>query len=181
MPQTPSAEASADSKPIWLLDVDGVLNLFGSAPAAWGDTEQFTANGYPITWSPKMLARITEIHGNGLAEVQWLTTWGHYANAYLAHRFGLSQLTVALEPPRDIYRYPFDEWWKLPAVREAYDAGNTVLWTDDDIPYYPEVRDWLKTTDAERILTVAPTDGLLPEHLDVIERWLESLRAEDAA
>lgn len=164
---------------VWLLDVDGVLNLFDAASDAWPDATRFTSgNGFPITWSPVMLQRITAVHDSGLAEVRWLTTWGEHANTYLADVFGLPPLTVAGSPP---WREGA-EWWKLPHARSVFDGGAHVVWTDDDIQFSPEATAWLHDADPERILPISPhTGGLLPDDLDRVERWLPSRSAATVA
>lgn len=157
--------------PVWLLDVDGVLNFLHdkSAARAWPDAAKFrSGNGFNICWSPQMLKRIRAIHDTGLAEVRWLTTWGSQANTFLSETFGLPTLEVAGSPP-------FLEksgWWKLDDVRTVHETGVKVVWTDDDIVYSSEALAWLEEVGSERIRCVSPTGGLLPEHLDLIETWL---------
>lgn len=166
-------ETSTSARPLWLLDVDGVLNFVHKDPASqWPDVEQFmSSNGYRISWSPTMLKRIRAVHDRGLAEVRWLTTWEDLANVYLADTFGLPALTVAgcrpfPDSPRD--------WWKLPHAQTAYATGARIVWTDDDIAYDQPAKDWLSEIGRDRMMAISPRGGLLPEHLDLIEQWLAS-------
>jgi len=158
---------------VWLLDVDGVLNFIpyarDDAAGTWTDTERFRAgNGFMIHWSPSMLARIKAIHESGRAEVRWLTTWAEEANELLAERFGLPQLTVAGSP---LAREELG-WWKLPDAQAVYESGVRVVWTDDDLAFSTRAQAWLEEIGPERMLAIAPRGGLLPEHLDLIEKWL---------
>jgi hypothetical protein len=85
--------------PLVLLDVDGVLNAVQAwgRSDAWDDwrTGRATADGrsFPITWSPTVVEAVRS--WQALAEVQWLTTWGHDANTSLRHLLGLPELPVA--------------------------------------------------------------------------------------
>lgn len=157
-------------KPVWLLDVDGVINLFDGAAKAWPDVEHFTALGYRITWSPSMLQRIRAIHDSGLAEVRWLTTWEGLANEHLSEPFGLPQLTVAGGRP---FRDDISTWWKLPHAQAAYETGVHIIWTDDDINFASDAKKWLEEVGPDRMTAISPHGGLLPEHLDLIERQLQ--------
>src|SRR4051794_18921570 len=98
--------------PVWLLDVDGVLNALpdwnADEPApdhAWQDYEVVTASPrvhdqhkYRITYSPTLTKAIHDLHESGAVEVRWLTTWGRGANVELADKLGLQHFDVAGEP-----------------------------------------------------------------------------------
>jgi len=159
----------SDLKPVWLLDVDGVINLFDDAVKAWPDVERFTCLGFQITWSPTLMRRIRAVHDAGFAEVRWLTTWEDLANEHLTGPFSLPELAVAgRRPSHDSLR----SWWKLPHAQAVYEAGVRVIWTDDDIAFASDAKAWLDEVGPERMTAVSPRGGLLPEHLDLIERTL---------
>src|SRR5687768_389378 len=68
--------------PIWLLDVDGVINAsrpgWGAAPRtgyAYAGRSEFK-----IRWAPALLQRIRKLHSEGLVEIQWCTTWCAFAD-----------------------------------------------------------------------------------------------------
>src|SRR5262245_30167423 len=72
------------SKPIWLLDFDGVLNAISKRPPThvwprdtWVVTEAKGREGvlWPILAAKPVLAFIREIHETGLAEIRWHSTW----------------------------------------------------------------------------------------------------------
>ena len=93
---------SRDRPPVLLLDVDGVLNAFDRVPAARGGWDDWqhggaTAEGtrWPITWSPRVVATLSDWHEQGRVELRWLTTWGHDANDELRRLLGLPELPVA--------------------------------------------------------------------------------------
>ncbi len=89
------------TKPLVLLDEDGVRNALGDDDVGegWDDWQQgwATAEGtrWPITSSPTVIGRLRTWHRDGRLELQWLTTWGHDANAELRALLGLPHLAVA--------------------------------------------------------------------------------------
>ena len=142
----------ASGRPLWLLDVDGVLNAVTRWPdrSAWSDwASGSAATGayrWPIWWSPTVTATVAELHATGVVEVRWLTTWGRHANEELRELLGLPAFEVAGEPTRSAdptaggaaatsdaashaevagagARDPLTgRWWKFDVVRALHDA-----------------------------------------------------------
>jgi hypothetical protein len=87
------------TRPLVLLDVDGVLNALPppGRPVPWGDWRtgyaQSSVGTFRISWSPTVVAAVRS--WRELADVQWLTTWGHEANGSLRELLGLPELPVA--------------------------------------------------------------------------------------
>lgn len=171
-------------KPIWLLDVDGVLNAVATTPDAniWPDFERIDAFGgnreWRIWFSPTVIAFINGLVKTETVDVMWLTTWGNQANEDLREQLGLPVLPVAGIQDG----YPADGWWKLPIAqqiqREAARVGRPVIWTDDDIPYEKAATNWLQSVlskDARGILAIGPrtSDGLTPRHLQKIQQFVD--------
>ena len=164
----------SDNKPIWLLDVDGVLNAFddsGPVIGDWGDWETFTSNGFPIRYSPTMTAHIRGLHERGTVEVRWLTTWGRMANTHLK-QLGLPEFEVAAEAP---FRER-DGWWKLPVAQALFDQGHAVIWTDDDLAFSSDAMRWVKdVADSERsgdLYAYAPEGAISQRRMDDILMWV---------
>lgn len=140
--------------PIWLLDVDGVLNAVchpSRPPRTWDSWRSGTAiaagERFVITFAPELMTGIRDLHESGMVEIRWLTTWGHDANRSLRHLLELPEFPVAGEPAYA------EAWWKLPcAVRAAQDE-RPLIWTDDDLDYSEPARAWAAKLDA---LTIAP-------------------------
>jgi hypothetical protein len=86
--------------PLWLLDVDGVLNAVTRSPdrAIWPDWRRGRAVADGVAWSicfsPSATRAIRTLHESGLVEVRWLTTWREYANAELRRLLDLPELAV---------------------------------------------------------------------------------------
>lgn len=114
-------------KPILLVDVDGVISLFG-----------FTSSDRPAgTWlivdgSPHLISSAAAEHLQALGEdfeLVWCTGWEEKANEYLPGLLGLPSdlpfLSFDLNPGRG------HAHWKLAAI-EAYAGPDRALaWVDD--------------------------------------------------
>lgn len=59
--------------PVWLLDIDGVLNA--NRPGWGAGPRRITCAGYVIRWAPALIDRIDTIRRAGLADIRWSSTW----------------------------------------------------------------------------------------------------------
>ena len=167
-------------KPLWLLDVDGVINAIAGhrtkAQARFPEGEwkmvtlypQGFSRGLKIIYDLRVVEFINEMHHSGKVEIKWLTTWVDQANSILAPALGLPTLEVVGSQNDMIPSMP---WWKLAlAQREA--AERDVIWTDDDMPFSSSAQQWVKSLD--NMLAIAPADsrGLTHDHLDLIRKFV---------
>jgi hypothetical protein len=163
-------QAVAMSSPIWLLDVDGVIN---ASKAGWSAMPSRTnisdgAREYRISWAPALLDRIRSLNSSGAAEIRWCTTWCPWADQ-LERLFRLPTLARALTG--EIPRGGGNEL-KLAAALRVLAEGRRLIWTDDTaIPQSGPAYDAL--TESGRALLIAPSPrrGLRPEHMDAIEAF----------
>ena len=129
-------EVLKDERPIWLLDVDGVVNANGWArrevdfwPKESVKHELISVNQwqrYHIFVAEGLIDFINEMHASGKVEIVWATTWLDHANTHLAPAFGLPTLEVGARPiGMD------DHYYKHRAARAGIAAGRRVIWTDD--------------------------------------------------
>lgn len=160
--------------PVWLLDVDGVLNAVTSDPDpdVWPDWRvgAATAEGvrWPITFSPTVMATVARLHRSGAVEVRWLTTWAGEANGELRELLGLPELAVAGAPAAA------EAWWKLPLAMAVATEGRPLIWTDDDLRYSAAALEWLETLPAALGIAPRPSVGLTAEQLGRIEEFLRA-------
>lgn len=188
-------------RPLLLLDVDGVLNAVTALPdpAVWPDWRQgrATAAGrsWPISWSPSVVAAV--LGWRELADVQWLTTWGHDANGELRDLLGLPELPVAGThadadfPPQAGEPDPVlqgslaavtpaapDEltrrWWKFDLVRRIVRGApdRPLVWVDDDLSGQADVRAWMERESRCLLVAPSPRTGLSPQDLAEVEAFL---------
>lgn len=161
------------SRPLLVLDVDGVLNPAGPCanPVPPWITFQAEWSGYTVALNPehgKQLLALSERTG---CELVWGTSWEEHANDEVAPRLGLPELPVihVLTEPEEV-----DGWWVLwKTVHIAeYAAGRPFVWIDD----HPDDsdREYLIGHGApdHLIIEIDPEDGLQDHHLRQAEEWL---------
>ncbi len=179
---------SAGTRPVWLLDIDGVINAITKKPDPsvwprdqWVRTTAFSGDDieWPILAATPVLDFLRRVHEKGRAEIWWHSTWQHYSvNVGMA--LDLPEWPV-LDCPEFAEQETFIAtplverervWWKFPAVQRLLVQGKRLLWTDDDAKFqldFRKKREW-----EPQALVVAPheTTGLAPRHLRHIDRWL---------
>lgn len=170
------------TKPIILLDVDGVINaVVGQRgkgdPSVWQDWQYAsvlaTGHAWPICYSPTVIDYLNQINRSGRAEIRWLTTWGAWAQGDLADQLHIDHFEVAGE--RDDFVSTSDGWWKrtvVEAVSLTTDAS--LLWIDDDLKFYTSAHNWARDSDIAMISPSTGT-GLTPKHLRAIDLFLEEV------
>ncbi len=167
--------ATSPGCPIWLLDVDGVLNA--NRPG-WSERPRQAiayAAGEPfkMRWSSTLLTTIRTLHTSGRVELRWCTTWCPWVDQ-LEKIFGLPPLvrSVPVSEVRD-----GDAWREAKhcAALDALREGRPLIWTDDEaIPTSGTTFELLRNADVPTLL-IAPRSnrGLQPEHLSQIETFLD--------
>lgn len=171
---------------VWLLDVDGVVNMLPSPDTQpkdrWADVVQTTVSDgvtdWPISYSPQLVAGIRSIVGRGLAEVRWLTTWEDAAHG-LAEALRLPQAVVAgyeaeaeLTPTTSGRR----RWWKHWYAERLANEVDRLVWTDDELGRHRDAWEWARSRDNVFAPVIKPTVGISPRQLGDIETWLTSGR-----
>lgn len=168
-PRTGGLEVVAAEVPVWLLDIDGVVNAFESLGEDRFETA--IAKRFTITWDRTLTDRLHALHTSGRVEIRWLTTWGADANAYIAPLFCWTEFLVCGEVEYGV------QWWKLRHAMAVIESeGRRVIWTDDDIRYDETALAWLATLPAARVTWLAPDParGLSHDDLDAIDEWIGS-------
>jgi hypothetical protein len=104
-----SAPPRAPSRPLLLVDIDGVISLFGP-PAS--SRERLTPDGTPLDGSfhaiegiPHFLSSTAAAHLLSLAalfELVWASGWEERANEHLPHLLGLPERLPFLRFPRGV-------------------------------------------------------------------------------
>jgi len=167
--------------PVWLLDIDGVINAYGAASGppthVWPKADWIItkAHGFNIWASNSVVTFIRNIHDNGQAEIRWHTTWQNHAEL-LADALHLPTFPVQDAPEYGSYDHDFAMgWWKLPPVHRVLAEGRSVLWTDDDADSL-SIKELADLQEAGPIEVIAPhyDTGLCLRHLRQIKRFLEA-------
>ncbi|MFY1595581.1 hypothetical protein [Micromonospora sp. WMMD737] len=166
--------------PVWLLDVDGVIN---ATTPQWGcetsiGKARAAGTAYRLRWAKPLIDRIRELHTTLAVEVRWCTTWCAYADE-LERLWDLPALDRAFTDDINGYAASLA---KLAAARQVLADGRRLIWTDDmEVPTAGPVSDEL--TDGGRSLLIRPDEcyGLKPVDLDAIELFARSEAAEVTA
>lgn len=161
--------SAASAPPVWLLDVDGVINV--SRPE-WPEVSTAHAHAaghrYRMRWAPALVDRIRTLHQSGVVEVCWCTTWCAYAHE-LERLFALPPLGRAFV---DEINGGVASIAKLAAARQVLADGRSLIWTDDtEVPPYGDVHDELVATGRALLIRPRGSVGLQPVHLDCIEAF----------
>lgn len=164
--------------PVWLLDVDGVLNVANpgwSAAPYRAQVWSTTANReFRIRWAPALLKRVKALHRSGAVEIRWCTTWCGDTTE-LERALGLP----AFEPCWTEYVNGHGSAVaKLAAARKVLADGRRLIWTDDDeVPTSGPLFDELMADGRTLLIRPDERHGLQPRHLDEIERFVDLTEA----
>jgi hypothetical protein len=162
-------ESRADRhKPLLLVDIDGVISLFGG---------QLTArNGsfHSIDGMPHFLSATAAAHLLDLADdfdLVWCSGWEEKADEHLPHLLGLPRGLPHLRFDRDVRRG--HAHWKLAAI-DAYARGRPLAWIDDALS--DACHDWAAARAAPTLLVkTEPADGLTAREAVLLSRWAREL------
>jgi len=156
-------------RPVWLLDVDGVLNAnkagwYGPPKSGW-----ITVDGiqYQMRWSPELMTRITRLHDTGLVDIRWATTW--IGDTHLVEeKFGLP---CFLDAYPGLDGHSVHDEMKRNAALEVHESGARLVWADDEaFSGWPQA-DVLRQA-GHLLVQPDPRRGLRPEHMDEIETFV---------
>lgn len=158
-------------KPVWLLDVDGVVNA-PRPPWPGRISKSFAvADGqkFEMRYASGLVDRIRAVHEEGLAELRWCTTWNPWADQ-LESMWGLP---VLARTAADIPSGPAGDLVKHSIAANICGSGSPLVWTDDTaIPSLP-VGHPAKMVRHD-VLLVAPNAraGLSPLDMQAIDTFL---------
>jgi hypothetical protein len=175
--------APSPERPLWLLDIDGVVNALarGAVPSAWPEHEwvqrlvitEIPGRGamtLPILVARPVLEFIADVHRSGSAEIRWHSTWRTAAITSFAPAVGLpTTITMSVAPEWN--ERPVAQWWKLGAAERAVATGRRLVWTDDDLRIYQHETDHLARA-GNLVLGPFGDTGLTPDDLEQIAGFL---------
>ncbi|MEU8003466.1 hypothetical protein AB0B66_20105 [Catellatospora sp. NPDC049111] len=178
----------AKGVPIWLLDIDGVINAVTDLPDRrvwrghqWVRTAAASNEDieWPILAATPVLDFLRRVHEQGRAEIWWHSTWQHNS-VNVGTALGLPSWPVrdcpefvsmdaVLASPLVTRKHT---WWKLPAALRVLDEGRPLLWTDDDVRHQLRAADTRRWGNRALVLAPPVQAGLTPRQLRRIDRWL---------
>jgi hypothetical protein len=148
-----------------LIDVDGVLSLYGAARA-----EPDSLLGTQVDGIPHLLSRRAAEVLRTLApafECAWCTGWEERADEHLPRLLGLPRgwphVTFPDAPTIDAH-------WKLAGIDAFAGADRPLAWIDD--AHDDDCRAWAAARPAPTLLvTCEPDLGLTAEHGETLRAW----------
>jgi hypothetical protein len=155
-----------------LVDVDGVISLFGFDPASPPPGRWLTVDGIPHLLS----ARAGE-HLRRLAsafELAWCTGWEEKADEYLPHALDLPEriphVNLADAVPT------VQGHWKLEAINRYAGEDRPVAWIDDG--HEDRCQAWAEGRRGPTLLvTTHPARGITDEHVTELLEWARGIMA----
>jgi hypothetical protein len=159
------------------LDVDGVLNAVSKRTpslkiSGWDNWETKPVNGWPILFSPDMIAALNDLAQHPDVTFKWLTTWEDDAAKVLSPAIGINgQDWEVLHG--DQHGWRGRDWWKLHAIRDdaATSEGQRFVWIDDDISAEWGAIDWIKSRGDVLAISPSAAQGLTRDDLDQIRAF----------
>ncbi len=160
------------ARPLLLVDVDGVISLFGfeaaDRPAGRFEMVDGIAHFLSAT-AGEHLRRLSERF-----EPVWCTGWEEKANEYLPHALGLDgpypflSFERSAGPGRTTQGH-----WKLDAI-DAYAGSRSLAWIDD--AHGPACEAWAAARAAPTLLvTTAPAIGMTGAEVTQLLSWAERI------
>lgn len=171
-----------DTRPLWLLDFDGVVNVLAPRgdEKVWQDWNvRGTGSSHEsipwYLWSTSVASLVRKMSDSGV-RVVWLTSWEHAM-------LGISRVIPELPEGLEILTRADDvtrrSSWKAGAARSIVTSDVPVLWTDDDLHKILRPKadvEWAQTITLTRIRPNRKT-GVTPAQAEQIRAWArESLK-----
>jgi hypothetical protein len=164
----PSPPLLEPSPPLLLVDIDGVISLFGFEAG-----QPPEGSFHAIDGIPHFLSSAAAEHLLGLApmfELAWASGWEEKANEYLPYLLGLPRLPHLSFEGR-VGRS--NAHWKLDAI-DAYADTRPLAWIDD--AFNGACHEWASTRTSPTLLVeTTPAKGLTRREALLLEQWSQAL------
>ena len=145
--------------PVLLVDVDGVISLFGFDHTDPPLGFPVAVDGMPHWLSDGAGPRLTRL--SRTFECVWCTGWEERAEEHLPRLLGL---------PGGWPHLPLGAGWKLEAIDTCFGASRPVAWIDD--VHDARERAWAGAREGPTLLvTCDPAVGITDEHVAALEAW----------
>jgi hypothetical protein len=162
----PDSRDGPKSRPLLLVDVDGVISLFGydhaTPPAGRYQLVDGITHFLSATAGEHLLRLADEF------DLAWCTGWEEKANDYLPLALGLPGPLphVVFDPAGR----PAQAHWKLDAIDRHVDASRPLAWVDD--AHDEGCRAWALARPGPTLLvTTDPAVGLTEREVDQLLDW----------
>jgi hypothetical protein len=159
------------TQPLLLIDVDGVISLFGFDPAQPPAGRFQLVDGFAHFLSGTAGQLLLELSRE--YELVWCSGWEERANDYLPLALGLPG-PLPLVSFDDLTRPPAAHW-KLAGIDAYAGTDRPLAWIDD--AHDPRCTEWARARGAPTLLLATdPAVGLTAEHVQELLAWARRLR-----
>jgi hypothetical protein len=166
--RTPS-DALHDKRPLLMVDIDGVISLFGFQMGSHPDGCFHSIDGIPHFLSSQAAQHLLALRPS--YELVWASGWEEKANEYLPHLLGMPAL-AHLSFERSVGKA--NAHWKLDAI-EAHADGRPLAWIDD--AFNDACHTWADQRQAPTLLVqTLPDTGLTLREAETLHAWAHSLQ-----
>ena len=157
-------------RPLLLIDIDGVISLFGFDPHRRPSGRFVIVDGVVHFLSEEVAARLLGLRLQ--FDLVWCSGWEEKADEYLPHALGLPaglpHLAFAGSPDDD------DRHWKLAAIDVYAGPDRPLAWIDDQ--HDDTCRAWAaQRAGATLLVATEPAVGLTDDQAGQLERWAAAL------
>jgi hypothetical protein len=160
-----------------MVDIDGVISLFGVRLQASADRRSLDGSFHSIDGIPHFLSSSAAAHLLELAsafDLVWASGWEEKAEEYLPHLLGLPASLPFLRFERSPGRS--NAHWKLESI-DAYAGGRPLAWVDDALS--PACHEWAQARPAPTLLVqTEPEHGLTAREAQLLAAWARELQEE---
>jgi len=168
-PPEPNKTLRVD-RPLLLIDVDGVISLFGFDHAAPPAGRFQLVDGIAHFLSEPAGRHLRRLGDR--FELAWCTGWEEKANEYLPLALGLAGPLPHVVFDPDVR--PAQAHWKLGAIDRHVEPSRALAWIDD--AHDEGCRSWAAARPAPTLLvTTDPAVGLTDEEVERLLAWAERL------
>jgi hypothetical protein len=177
----PAKEPLEPLRPLLLVDIDGVVSLFGFPPGARPQGAFHSIDGIPHLLSTAAARHLLDLVS--VFELAWCSGWEEKANEYLPHLLGLPELPF-LSFDRDMRAMGGTggggangggtrAHWKLDAIDSFAGPERPLAWIDD--AFNEACHEWAAARGAPTLLVqTEPATGLTEREAVLLRDWAPS-------
>jgi hypothetical protein len=173
---TPANGKDRVSRPLLMVDIDGVISLFGGPPIGSAESDVAGGSFHSIDGIPHFLSATAAAHLLELSiifDLVWASGWEEKADEHLPRLLGLPAGLPHLSFERSVGRA--NAHWKLDAI-DRHAAGRPLAWLDDALN--EACHAWARRRSAPTLLVqTEPTVGLTEHETALLTSWAGSLKA----
>jgi HAD domain in Swiss Army Knife RNA repair proteins len=162
------------SKPLLMVDIDGVISLFANPREGWPGTSDegvlHSIEGIPHFLSATAASHLLDLQKH--FQLVWASGWEEKAEEHLPRLLGLPRSLPYLRFDRSVGRS--NAHWKLEAI-EAYAGPRPLAWLDDALN--GACHEWAQARSSPTLLVQTdPQRGLTARESEQLKSWALQLQ-----